>query len=64
VTKVFAAVGRAPKFRVAGRNLLRVMGLFNPLMRELVEMHYLQTTPVALDDSALPAELFATARVE
>jgi len=38
---------------VAGRNLLRVMGLFNPLMRELVEMHYLQTTPVVLDDSAL-----------
>jgi len=53
VTKVFAAAGRAPKFRVAGRNLLRVMGLFNPLMRELVEMHYLQTTPVVLDDSAL-----------
>jgi nucleoside-diphosphate-sugar epimerase len=53
VTKVFGAVGRAPKSRVAGRNLLRVMGLFNPLMRELVEMHYLQTTPVVLDDSAL-----------
>jgi len=52
-TKVFAAVGKAPKLRVAGKSLLRVMGLFNPLMRELVEMHYLQTTPVVLDDSAL-----------
>ena len=52
-TKVFAAVGRAPKIRVAGKNTLRVMGLFNPLMRELIEMNYLQTTPVVLDDSAI-----------
>jgi hypothetical protein len=29
------------------------MGLFNPLMREMVEMHYLQTEPVLLDDSRL-----------
>jgi nucleoside-diphosphate-sugar epimerase len=29
------------------------MGLFSPLMRELVEMSYLHTTPVVLDDSAL-----------
>jgi nucleoside-diphosphate-sugar epimerase len=53
VTKVFAAVGRAPKFRVAGKNVLRLMGLFNPMMRELVEMNYLQTTPVVLDDAAI-----------
>ena len=53
VTKVFAAVGKTPKLRVAGKAVLRVMGLFNPLMRELVEMHYLQTAPVVLDDSAL-----------
>ena len=53
VTQVFAAVGRPPKIRVAGKSLLRVMGLFNPMMRELVEMHYLHTTPVVLDDSAL-----------
>lgn len=52
-TKVFAAVGKTPRLRVAGKNVLRVMGLFNPMMRELVEMHYLQTTPVVLDDSAL-----------
>jgi len=30
-----------------------VVGLFKPVMRELVEMHYLQTTPVLMDDSAL-----------
>lgn len=52
-TKVFAGVGRAPKIRVAGKNTLRVMGLFNPLMRELIEMNYLQSTPVVLDDSAI-----------
>ena len=52
-TKVFAAVGRTPKLRVAGKTLLRLMGLFNPMMRELVEMSYLHTTPVVLDDSAI-----------
>ena len=29
------------------------MGLFSPIMRELVEMSYLQTDPVLLDDRAL-----------
>jgi len=52
-TRVFAAVGRTPKLRVAGKTLLRLMGLFNPMMRELVEMSYLHTTPVVLDDSAI-----------
>jgi nucleoside-diphosphate-sugar epimerase len=33
------------------------MGWFNPLMRELVEMHYLVTDPVVMDDSALRALL-------
>ena len=49
----FAVTGRKPKIRVAGKTMLRVIGLFNPLMREMVEMHYLQTNPVLLDDSAL-----------
>ena len=50
---MFAAVGRPPKLRVAGKGMLRVMGLFNPLMRELVEMSYLHTTPVVLEGSAI-----------
>lgn len=29
------------------------MGLFDSFMRELVEMHYLLTTPVIMDDRAL-----------
>jgi hypothetical protein len=33
--------------------MLRLIGLFNPLMREMVEMHYLLTDPVVMDDSAL-----------
>jgi nucleoside-diphosphate-sugar epimerase len=45
--------GRRLKLRVAGKTLLRLMGLFNPFMRELVEMHYLITEPVLMDDSAL-----------
>ena len=33
--------------------MLRLLGLFNPLMRELVEMNYLQSTPVMLDETKL-----------
>jgi len=53
VDEVFAMAGRRPKTLVAGKTMLRVMGLFQPVMRELVEMNYLLTTPVLLDDSAL-----------
>ncbi|MCO4863123.1 NAD-dependent epimerase/dehydratase family protein [Cupriavidus sp. WGlv3] len=45
--------GRPLKLRVAGKAMLRLLGLFNPFMRELVEMHYLMTDPLILDDSAL-----------
>ncbi len=51
--KAFAVAGRKPKMMVASKTMLRLVGLFNPLMRELVEMHYLVTDPVVLDDSAL-----------
>lgn len=55
--QAFALVGRKPKIRVIGKLGLRVIGLFQPFMKELVEMHYLQTTPVLMDDSALIALL-------
>jgi len=45
--------GRPLRRRVAGKTMLRIVGLFVPVMRELVEMHYLQTDPVIMDDSAL-----------
>ncbi len=57
IQKIYQAVGREPKFRSAGRTLLRVMGWFNPLMRELPEMLYLQETPVLLDDEKLLRKL-------
>jgi nucleoside-diphosphate-sugar epimerase len=50
---VFAAVGQRPRLRAAGKNMVRVLGLFNPVLREVVEMHYLWTTPVKLDDTRL-----------
>lgn len=53
VEKIFAAAGNPVRLMVAGKATLRVMGLFNPVMRELVEMHYLQTNPVLLNDSRL-----------
>ncbi len=55
ITRVYRAVGRAPKYRMVGRGLLKVMGWFSPLMRELREMIYLQETPVILDDAKLLA---------
>jgi nucleoside-diphosphate-sugar epimerase len=50
---VFAAVHQKPRIRAAGKFVLRIMGLFNPFMLEALEMHYLWTTPVKLDDSRL-----------
>ncbi|MGF6967372.1 nucleoside-diphosphate-sugar epimerase [Paraburkholderia sp. WC7.3g] len=51
--EAYALAGRKPKLMVAGKGMLRVLGLFDPLMRELVEMNYLMTEPVVLDDTAL-----------
>jgi nucleoside-diphosphate-sugar epimerase len=49
----FALTGKPVKTRVMGKTMLRIVGLFVPMMREMVEMHYLQTTPVLMDDTAL-----------
>jgi nucleoside-diphosphate-sugar epimerase len=53
VDEIGRQAGRPVKVRAAGKRLLRVMGLFSPLMREMVEMHYLLTEPVILDDARL-----------
>jgi nucleoside-diphosphate-sugar epimerase len=55
ITRVYRAAGHAPKYREAGRTLLKLVGIFNPEIREVVEMLYLQETPVLLDDSKLLA---------
>ena len=44
---------RTIKLRVVGKTMLRLIGLFNPFMREMVEMNYLMTEPLIMDDSAL-----------
>jgi hypothetical protein len=33
--------------------MLRAIGLFDPFLKEFVEMHYLMTDPLIVDDSAL-----------
>ncbi|HWB99101.1 MAG TPA: NAD(P)H-binding protein [Bryobacteraceae bacterium] len=57
IQKVYLAAGREPKFRSVGKTLLRMAGWFNPLMRELPEMLYLQETPVILDDAKVVSKL-------
>lgn len=51
--QVFAMAGRKPKLRVVGKTMLRLIGIFKPLIREFVEMHYLETDPILMDDRAL-----------
>jgi nucleoside-diphosphate-sugar epimerase len=50
------AFGGPPRYIAAGKTMLRIIGLFDPFMREFVEMHYLLSDPLIVDDSAL-AEL-------
>jgi len=57
IQKIYQAVGREPKFRSGGRTMLRMLGWFNPLKRELPEMLYLTETPVLLDDEKLRRQL-------
>ncbi len=45
--------GRRIALRVAGKTMLRVLGLFNRMIAEMVEMNYLLTEPFIMDDSAL-----------
>ena len=57
ITRIYRAVGRAPKYRTVGAGMLKFLGWFNPTLREVVEMLYLQETPVILDDRKLMAKL-------
>ncbi|TQV74164.1 NAD-dependent epimerase/dehydratase family protein [Exilibacterium tricleocarpae] len=53
VEHIELCTGRRLRLRIAGKTLLRILGLFNSFLRELVEMHYLLTHPILMDDSAL-----------
>lgn len=50
---IYAAAGHPAKFTVASPRMLKLMGVFSELMRELSEMSHLQTHPVLLDDTRL-----------
>lgn len=45
------ALGVTPKYRVIGRGMLRFMGLFSPMMRELAEMAYQTDRDYVFDSS-------------
>ena len=53
VEHIFAGAGTKERTHVIGKLGLRLLGLRDPFLRELVEMHYLLSDPVLLDDSAL-----------
>jgi len=53
VERIFQEVGRKPRLISANKLMLRLLGLRDPLLRELVEMYYLFETPVIMDDTAL-----------
>ncbi|RKH18707.1 NAD-dependent epimerase/dehydratase family protein [Corallococcus sp. CA047B] len=57
VEDIYAQAGRPAKMMTMGKGMVRFAGLFDPFMRELVEMYYLLTNPVLMDDSALKALL-------
>jgi nucleoside-diphosphate-sugar epimerase len=48
---VFHVAGRTARIRAAGKTLLQVGGLFNPLLRELAEMAYEFEQPFIMDGS-------------
>lgn len=52
---IYAAVGARCRFRTVGLWGLYLLGMFDRMLYELQEMHYLQTTPVLLDDRDLAA---------
>jgi nucleoside-diphosphate-sugar epimerase len=56
ITRIYRAAGRSPKYRTVGKGMLKMMGWFSPLYKELPEMLYLQETPVLLDDAKLRAK--------
>jgi nucleoside-diphosphate-sugar epimerase len=59
MTLVYRQLGREAKWRTIGRTKLKIAGMVDPTVKELVEMHYLAETPVILDDIRLKKTLGA-----
>jgi nucleoside-diphosphate-sugar epimerase len=53
VSEMERQVGKKLKLRIVGKTMLRLIGLFSPVVREMVEMNYLLTDPLIMDDTAL-----------
>lgn len=51
VTMIFAEAGKKPKMRVASRRVLKLIGIFNPMVREVIEMLYEFEEPFIMDSS-------------
>lgn len=51
VAEVASALGVSPKFRVVGKGMVRFLGLFNPIMKESVEMMYQYDRDYVFDSS-------------
>jgi nucleoside-diphosphate-sugar epimerase len=61
VELIYQHAGHPPKLRVAPKLLLRLMGLFNPTVRELVEMAYEFEGPFIVDSTKFQTQLGMTA---
>jgi nucleoside-diphosphate-sugar epimerase len=48
---VYAEVGKKPKIRAASRRMLQAIGIFDPTVREIIEMLYQFEEPFIMDDS-------------
>jgi nucleoside-diphosphate-sugar epimerase len=51
VEKAAEAMGVKPKYRVLGRGMMRVVGWFNPVVREMNEMLYQNDSPYLFDST-------------
>jgi nucleoside-diphosphate-sugar epimerase len=51
--KVFAHAGRSVRISAVPLWMLKFLGTFNPMMKEVAEMQYLFSDPVLMDDRAL-----------
>jgi nucleoside-diphosphate-sugar epimerase len=52
VEMIFEEVGKPARIQAAPKIVLRAMGLFNPGMREMIEMLYEFEEPFVVDDSS------------
>lgn len=60
--QIYSAAGETYRRQLVQYWLLRIIGVFKPVMREFCEMNYLQSTPVNLSDAKLVSHLGSVRR--